>query len=111
MPGEEELLDGLLDWLRREEGLRGRANRTRVTVPATTMGGVVETLTVAVGGGGALTVLVTSVGAWVRNRRSDVTVEVTVADRTVRVEGKRIKADADSLAALVVEANRAADGH
>jgi len=55
--------------------------------------------------------LVTSVGAWVRNRRSDVTVEVTVADRTVRVEGKRIKADADSLAALVVEANRAADGH
>lgn len=107
VPEEPYLLEALFDWLRQEEDLRGRTTRTATPLSPGEMGSLADTLTVAVGGGGALTVLFTSIAVWLRTRRSDIAVEVTVGDHKVRVEGKRVKADTESLRELVAEANRA----
>lgn len=106
---DPDLLDPLYDWLRREDDLRGRVTRITAMRSPEDMGGLVESLGVAVGGGGALTVLFTSIAGWLRTRRSDITVEVTAGDRTVRVDGKRVKADTESLRELIAEAKRAVE--
>lgn len=51
------------------------------------MGASVELLTVAVGSGGAVAVLIQSVCTWLTSRRTDVKVIVTAAD------GRRIEVD------------------
>jgi hypothetical protein len=71
------------------------------------MGGISDTLTVAVGSGGALTVLATSISVWLRHRRSDLTVEITIGDRTAKIDGKRVKADPDSVRQIVEAAGQA----
>jgi hypothetical protein len=71
------------------------------------MGSFADALTVMVGSGGAVTVLLASIAVWLKNRRSDVTVELSLGDNKIRVDGKRIKSDPDSLAALIREATAA----
>jgi hypothetical protein len=83
----------LRDWLAAEDEFRGRlALGGKVPAPGE-MGAVVDLLTVAVGSGGAATVLAGSISAWLRTRRSDVTVEITesVSLRSVKVTANRIK--------------------
>ncbi|MET9225687.1 hypothetical protein [Lentzea sp. NPDC003310] len=99
----------LLDWLLREEELRGLVQRSKVAPQPGHMGGLTEFVTVAVGSGGALTVLLSSISGWLRSRRSDVTVEVTIGKNKVRVDAKRLKADPDALAKIIAEASQALD--
>lgn len=50
------------------------------------MGGVTETLTVALGSGGAVVALGGTLNAWIAARRTKVNVEITSRDRTCRVK-------------------------
>jgi Effector Associated Constant Component 1 len=76
-------LRSLRDWLGHESELRGRVGVVE-SVPTAGMlgGGLVEALTVGVGSGGAVTVLVSGVVSWLRQlvgqRRQPVPAEVTV---------------------------------
>ena len=55
------------------------------------MGAVSDALIVAVGSGGVLTALASSLSVWLRHRHSDVEIEVTGDDgRHVRIEGRRV---------------------
>ncbi|MEC3981626.1 effector-associated constant component EACC1 [Amycolatopsis sp. H20-H5] len=100
-------LSSLLDWLRQEDELRGRVRPLSVTPELGHMGGAGDALTVALGGGGAITVLVASISVWLRNRRSDVNVEVTIGDRKVSLDVKRFKADPAGVRELVEAASQA----
>jgi hypothetical protein len=76
-------LRSLRDWLGRESELRGHIGSVEsVPVAGTLGGGLVKALTIGVGSGGAITVLVSGVVSWLRQlvglRRQPVPAEVTV---------------------------------
>ncbi len=50
------------------------------------MGGLTETLTVALGSGGAVAVLAGTLSAWLSARRTRISVEIIDGDRSRRVE-------------------------
>ena len=99
----EQGFEELVHWLSREPALRGRVRRASRTVTAGTLGPGAAVLEVAVGGGGALTVLATSLKTFLSlPRRSDVKITVTSAQdgtRTVEIDAKRV----DDVVSLICE--------
>lgn len=56
------------------------------------MGSIVDVLEVAVGSGGAVTVLLSSIATWLRGRGTDVTIRVSASDgTTVEVAAQRVR--------------------
>jgi hypothetical protein len=107
LSGQPDDLTSLLTWLRDEDELRGRVSRRVAPIQRGDMGAVTDALTVMVGSGGAVTVLLGSIAVWLKNRRSDVTVHLSLGDRKIQVDGKRIKSDPASLNALIQHATEA----
>ncbi|MEV0056170.1 hypothetical protein AB0H34_37500 [Saccharopolyspora shandongensis] len=98
----QEELFSLRDWLSREDELRGRVSVDQPPVPPGQMGAAIDILTVAVGTGGAVTVLARSVSVWLRHRSSDVKIEITGEDgRRVTVAADRVP-DATALVEQVL---------
>jgi hypothetical protein len=107
VPDQPDDLTSLLAWLRDEDELRGHVGRRTAPIEHGHMGAVTDALTVMVGSGGAVTVLLGSIAVWLKNRRSDVTVLLSLGDRKIQVDGKRIKSDPESLNALIQNATQA----
>lgn len=85
-------LSSLRDWLAREDQLRGHVATEQPAVAPDEMGALVDVLSVAVGAGGAVTVLANSISVWLTQRHSDVTIEVTSENgRSVVVDAKRVR--------------------
>ncbi|MCX4688716.1 hypothetical protein OG401_31235 [Kitasatospora purpeofusca] len=85
--------ESLTDWLRGEPGLTGVA-LTGLPPLAGEMGSVLDTVTVALGAGGGLSVLASSLRTWfAQPRRSDVRVKIRRTDGgTVEIDAKRVRA-------------------
>ncbi|OZV84598.1 hypothetical protein CA850_01760 [Micromonospora echinospora] len=100
----------LASWLRLTDQLRGRvtwAVAPDPSVPAGSMTGVTDVLVVAVGGGGALAVLVQAIAGWLSRRGEDVTVRITGADgQSVELEVRQVR-DLTQVATLVENTVRA----
>jgi hypothetical protein len=79
-------LTALGEWLQGEEELRGRIRTVRGAIGATELGPVVELLTVALGTGGAGTVLASSLKTWLLTRRPTAKIIVESAGRSVTVD-------------------------
>jgi hypothetical protein len=85
--GRDDLLS-LHAWLIGEDALRGRVIVERDPPRPDQMGAIADVLVVALGAGGAVTALATSVPGWLR-RNTDVTIEVSDdTGRTVKVTAK-----------------------
>jgi hypothetical protein len=70
-------LESLDDWLRVEPSLAGRLRSSRPAPRDGELGAVADALVVAVGAGGTLSVLATSLHAWLSQpRRSDIRIRV-----------------------------------
>ncbi|MFB6814179.1 hypothetical protein ACFCV8_06505 [Streptomyces sp. NPDC056347] len=83
-------LRSLRDWLTREDLFRGRLSLQGEAPRPGQMGAAVEVLMVAVGSGGAATVLARSVTTWLTQRRADVKVTVqTPGGSRIVVDVKR----------------------
>lgn len=85
MPGgaSGDQFRSLRDWLSREGELRGRIGLVEgKAVPGTLSSGIVEAITVGIGSGGAITVLVSGIISWLRQvagqRREPVPAKVTL---------------------------------
>lgn len=79
--GDLAELESLHSWLCREHDLAGRVKFTGGTPREGELGALAEALVVAVGSGGALSVLAGSLKAWLSlPRRSDVRIRVGGAD-------------------------------
>ncbi|MCC3767597.1 hypothetical protein [Streptomyces sp. UNOC14_S4] len=76
----------LWHWLSAERELRGRVSQVPSPIRETDLGSVTDLLTVAVGTGGAGTVLAGSLITWIRSRR-------TAAKITIEASGKRVTLD------------------
>ncbi len=103
--GSRELAS-LRRWLEAEAGLRGGIDVERRPVGAGEMGMLADTLTVALGAGGAVTVLAGSLSGWLRQRRSDVRIDIKASDgRHVSVTAQRVR-DAPALIETVLAAEQ-----
>jgi len=80
-----ELAD-LGEWLGDEGELRGRVRAVRGPASDTDLGPVTELLTVALGAGGAGTVLASSLKTWLMTRRTTAKITVESAGRSVTLD-------------------------
>ncbi|MBF6301026.1 hypothetical protein IU459_26280 [Nocardia amamiensis] len=78
-------LTELMSWLGREDDFRGRVSIEQQPIRPGEMGAVSDVLIVALGAGGAGTVLATSLGVWIVHRKPRVDIEIT------RDEGQSVK--------------------
>jgi Effector Associated Constant Component 1 len=81
--GDADELRELLRWLGDEQELRGRARLVHAPVGESDLGGVVDAVSVAVGAGGAGTVLASALITWLQTRRTAVRLLVRRGDHTV----------------------------
>jgi hypothetical protein len=90
---DEGALSGLANWLRQEPELRS-AVALSGDLGSENLGPGYDLLTVALGGGGAITVLTASLKTWLSQpRRSDVRVTIKAPNgRTVEIDAKRVHA-------------------
>jgi hypothetical protein len=93
MDAEIRIVDGadgdlavLGQWLQGEEELRGRIRAVRGEPGETELGTAVELLTVALGTGGAGTVLASSLKTWLLTRRTTAKIVVKSAGRSVTLD-------------------------
>jgi hypothetical protein len=99
-----ELAD-LDEWLGDEDELRGRVRHVRGLAGDTELGAVVELLSVALGAGGAGTVLASSLKTWLLIRKTTAKITVEHAGRSVTLD---IQTAAD-VAPLLEQVLKAAD--
>lgn len=87
-----EELRSLSTWLAGEAEFRGRVRLVEAAPEPGTLGGWPQAVVVALGQGGAVTVLASAVIAWIRHRTSDVTCTVTRPDGTsVELTATRVR--------------------
>jgi hypothetical protein len=95
----------LYEWLRRERGLAGAVRAVQSLPGNTELGGAISAVAVAVGAGGAGTVLARSLVAWIWTRRPSVKVTVsTKVDASARTRSVTVDArdlDADKVLPLL----------
>lgn len=89
----------LEEWFREERGLTGAVRPIWSSIDEGQLGGAIDLLAVAIGSGGAATVLAQSLFAWLGTRRPSVEVTVKVKSRTASVKASGL--DADALARLL----------
>jgi len=70
----------LRQWMVADEMLRGRVRVSTAPPDHGTLGGVVETLTVALGPGGVATALASVLISWIRRRTGNVSVKISKPD-------------------------------
>jgi hypothetical protein len=90
--GSSDELRSLRTWLVQEEDLRGRVTLTQDGPPEPgTLGTALEALSVSIGSGGAVTVLVTGILSWIRQRYGQGRRESTTVIELRRPDGGRAK--------------------
>ncbi|MFE4208460.1 hypothetical protein ACFRSX_35410 [Streptomyces goshikiensis] len=98
-------LRSLQEWLVGVEELRGRVTAEEAPPPPGKLGPVLETLVVALGPGGAVTAFSVAVLAWLRTRRGDVRIKLTLlGGRSLELTARRVSGlDAEALRRQVAD--------
>lgn len=100
----------LMVWLTQASALRGRVHLDRKPSEPGKMGALSDTLVVAVGAGGTLTVLANALSVWLRHpRRAKVTVSVERADGTrvdITADHVRTPEEVEALLRLCLPSDR-----
>ncbi|WP_405021325.1 hypothetical protein OHV05_34870 [Kitasatospora sp. NBC_00070] len=87
----EDHLRSLRDWLADSQELRGRVAGVERPPVAGTLGPVLDALSVALGPAGAVSAFATGLIAWLRTRRGDVHIKVTLPDSSsLELDAKRV---------------------
>ncbi|MDX6389269.1 MAG: hypothetical protein QOJ73_332 [Streptosporangiaceae bacterium] len=105
--GSPDDLGSLYRWLRNEDALRGCLRFVLAPFGTEEMGTAQDAIAVAMGSGGAFTILATALPVWLRQRRgSQIKLEVTVPAWGLRLVIEADKAeDADRLLRQVLNAH------
>ncbi|AUI59587.1 hypothetical protein B1H26_18440 [Amycolatopsis sp. BJA-103] len=97
-PEAGDELRSLHEWLGENEELRGRVRLSERPPEPGTLGPVLDALVVALGPAGAATAIAATVLGWLRTRRSEVRVKLTLPGRrTMEIIAKNV-ADLDAAA-------------
>ncbi|MGD0699140.1 MAG: hypothetical protein ABSA02_04565 [Trebonia sp.] len=84
--GDVEVIQSLADWLAAERELRGRVQTIDGSIREGQLGAVTEMITVALGSGGAGTVLASSLITWLKARPTRAKLIVKSGDRLVELD-------------------------
>ncbi len=103
--GTDGDLAALGEWLQGEDELRGRIRATHGAIGDTELGSVVDLLTVALGAGGAGTVLASSLKTWLLTRKTTAKIIVKSGGRLVTLDIQT----ADEVAPLLEQILKAGD--
>ncbi|MFI1537358.1 effector-associated constant component EACC1 [Streptomyces anandii] len=118
-PDSGDQLRSLGQWLRNDQELRGRVGDREAPVAPGALGPVLDALEVALGPGGAATAFATGVIAWLRSRRGEVRIKVTLpgrrsleltARRVAGLDAEALRRQVAELADLVNQGQDGADG-
>jgi Effector Associated Constant Component 1 len=104
--GTDRELAALSEWLQGEDELRGKVRTIHRAISETELGSVLELLTVALGSGGAGTVLASSLKTWLLTRRTTAKIIVKSAGRSVTLDVQ----NAGDVAPLLEQILKANDG-
>jgi hypothetical protein len=87
---DQRSVSSLYDWLCGEDELRGQVSLTRGNPRPDEMGDLANIITVAIGSGGAATVLIGSLTTWITQRRNaEITLKITSrAGRPVEINAR-----------------------
>jgi hypothetical protein len=96
-------LRALYAWLGEEQELRGQVRLAQAAPGSTQLGAVTDAIVVALGAGGAGTVLVSSLVNWVKTRRPALRLTVEASGRKVELELESV-ADAAPILKQVLKA-------
>src|SRR4051812_22664993 len=88
---EDDTVDRLHEFLQLEPELRGRSRSEAQPGRPGEMGGYADVLQVAVGSGGAITMLVASVATWLRMRRSNVRIQLRRGEVEVTLDAEHVR--------------------
>jgi hypothetical protein len=83
--------DALLAFLKSEAGLYASVNRVGRPIAPTQLGDVANVIAVALGSGGAVSVLSGALSTWMTSQRSDVAISIKTSDREVVIDAKGVK--------------------
>ena len=89
--GTVEDLTALAEWLNDESELRGRCHTINNSILETELGSVPELLAVALGTGGAGTVLASSLVTWLQTRKTNVKIKVKAAGREITLDIETVR--------------------
>jgi hypothetical protein len=78
--GRTDEVRSLRQWMVEDDELRGRVRFVTAPPEPGTLGGVAETLMIALGPGGVATALASVLITWIRRRTGNVTVKITKPD-------------------------------
>lgn len=84
--GSLDDLYALAEWLNDEDDLRGQSYIVRSPAEETNLGSVPDLLTVALGSGGAGTILASSLITWLQTRKTSVKVRIEAAGRSIMLD-------------------------
>ena len=79
-------LASLYTWLQRDDEFRGMVHPVKAAPQSGEMGGITQALIVTLGSGGTITVLAGTLSAWLSARRTRISVDFSVGDRSQRVD-------------------------
>ncbi|EOD63867.1 effector-associated constant component EACC1 [Amycolatopsis vancoresmycina] len=97
----ESELRSLRDWLAAEDELRStRVNWKPAEQRPGEMGAVADVLVVALGAGGAGTVVANSIATWIKHRSRDLKLKITTKDRIVEIEAGNVQDPAEIVTAI-----------
>ncbi|PPK70362.1 hypothetical protein V5P93_000758 [Actinokineospora auranticolor] len=104
-----DTLRSAFSWLREEDDLRGRVHLRQAPPQAGQMGSPWEAIVVAaLSAGGAVPVLINTLGTWIRNQRTTLKLEVKIGETSIVIDADRVKANPDEIGLLLDKATRAA---
>lgn len=110
MDGREGDLESLEEWLRSEDGLRGRIDRGNCEKPVGTMGGTTDVI-VTLATSGTLSVVARSVQVWLTQRKPDLVVDIRSPNgKRMTVTAQKVK-DPDDLVHDMLESFDSDSGH
>jgi hypothetical protein len=82
----EDLLTALSEWLNGDEELHGRVRTIRQPIGETELGSAIDLLAVALGAGGAGSVLASALVTWLRTRRTSAKITVESGGRSITLD-------------------------
>lgn len=86
----ERELRSLRAWLDGESQLHGRVRYLLAAPQDTELGSVLDTLAIVIGSSSTTALLTRVLTTWIKSRRSDITIQIKTADKTIEIRSQSV---------------------
>ncbi|NBE95089.1 hypothetical protein FE391_18680 [Nonomuraea sp. KC401] len=86
----ERELRSLRAWLDGESQLHGKVQYLLAAPQDTELGSMLDTLAIVIGSSGTTALFARVLTTWIRSRRSDITIKIKAADKTIEIRSQSV---------------------